>query len=366
MEKVNTLVIGGGAVGLAIGCEISKNRPDVVVVDKETSFGKHTSSRNSEVIHAGHYYPPGSLKASLCVEGNKMLYAYLQANDVRYSNTGKIIVATNPDETAILDNYLALGKQNGCQGMILLDEHEVRDLEPLIKCVAGLFVPSTGIFDTHGFMQCLEQQTESQGGYVIYGMEVCSIHRNNGFYMVCFTNGETYQSEHLINSAGLWADQVAALAGMDTGGAGVALHLCKGEYYKTSRIRGVNRLVYPVADPHGIFLGIHLTLNLNGEIRFGPNAYYVDEIDYKFNGEYLEEFHKAIMRYLDISTDELMPDDTGIRPKLQGPGDGFRDFYIQEETARGLPGLINLIGIESPGLTASLAIAKHVKELTRK
>ena len=366
MEKIKTLIIGAGAVGLAIGYELSKTEPDLVIVEKETSFGKHTSSRNSEIIHAGHYYEPGSLKAGLCVTGNSLLYRYLKDNEIPYQHTGKIIVATKSEEEADLQKYYHIGAVNGCPAFTFLTAEEVSDLEPAVKCISGLYVPSTGIFDTHRYMKSLEHKIEAQDSYVVYGSEVVDITKTGGFYRVEFTNGETFECDTVINSAGLWADQIAELAGLDTAKLGLRLHLCKGEYYKTTKLSGIKHLIYPVADPQGIFLGIHLTINLNGEVRFGPNAFYIDDLDYKFNEEYCNHFYTSVNRYIDIKEEDLVPDDTGIRPKLQGPKDGFRDFYIREESDKGLPGFVNLIGIESPGLTASLAIADYVKKLLNK
>lgn len=366
MEKINTLVIGAGAIGLAIAYELSKTDPELVLVDKENSFGKHTSSRNSEVIHAGHYYNTGSLKARLCVEGNELLYQYLQENSIPYRNTGKVIVATNDDELQSLHKYYELGIKNGCAPFRMLTQAEVNAIEPRAKCVAGLDIPSTGIFDTHSYMKSLTEKIEDNDAFIVYGAEVVSITSQDGSYLVQFSDGETYQCNRVINSAGLWADKIAEMAGIDTEQAGLKLHWCKGEYYKTTKLKGIDKLIYPVADPKGIFLGIHLTINLNGEVRFGPNAYYLDRIDYKFDEEYFEDFYSSVNRYIDVPREDLMPDDTGIRPKLQGPGDGFRDFYINEESERGLPGFVNLIGMESPGLTASLAIARYVARLLQK
>ncbi len=363
MERVKILVIGAGAVGLAIGYELAKKHPEVVVVDKEKSFGQHTSSRNSEVIHAGLYYPKDTLKARLCVEGNELLYGYLADNGIPHRNTGKIILATNAEEEKVLHKYLEQGTANGCEGLKLITSEEVRDLEPLAKCVCGLWVPTTGIFDTHRYMESLARHIENNDGFLIYQSEVTAINPSANGYLVEFANGEQYETEYLVNSAGLWADQIAALCGMDVQTLHIRQYPCKAEYYKSSRIKGVEHLIYPVADPSGVFLGIHLTINLNGEVRFGPNAFYVDDINYKFEDEFFEDFYQSINRYLDVSREELVPDDTGIRPKLQGPGDSVQDFYIREESDNGLPGLVNLIGIESPGLTASLAIARQVSSL---
>ncbi len=363
MEKIRTVIIGAGAIGLAIANELSKEDPNLVVVEKENSFGLHTSSRNSEVIHTGHYYLPGSLKAKLCVEGNQLLYKYLEEHSIPHRKTGKIIVANDEEEIRVLGQYKYWGEHNGCTGIRMLEKNEVKNLEPTVSCIKALFIPTTGIFDTHQYMKSLSTSIEDNDAFIVYGMEVVSIQKENGHYQLGFANGEYYQCDYVINSAGLWSDQIAELAGMDIENLGLKQHWCKGEYYKTTKLKGIRHLVYPIADPKGIFLGIHLTLNLAGEVRFGPNAFYVNSIDYKFQEEYFEEFYKAVNRYIEIERDNLIPDDTGIRPKLQGPNDGFKDFYIQEETKNGFPSFVNLIGMESPGLTASPAIAKYVKNL---
>lgn len=363
MEKINTVVVGAGAVGLAIAYELSKTDPDLVVVEKEKSFGRHTSSRNSEVIHAGHYYNTGSLKARLCVEGNALLDEYLKKNGIQHRITGKLILASDAAEQDVLTGYLNRGLANGCSGFKLLGAEEVHEIEPFARCTSGLWIPSTGIFDTHEYMNSLATAIEDQGAFIVYGDEVAGIVFEDGLYTLDFASGEQFQCKKLINSAGLWADQLAAMAGLDIDALKIKQHWCKGQYYKTTKLKGIEHLIYPVADPKGVFLGIHLTINLAGEVRFGPNAFYVDDIDYRFEDEYFDEFHKSINRYIEVPKEDLMPDDVGIRPKLQGPHDGFRDFYIKEESRNGFPGLINLIGIESPGLTASLAIAEYVKAL---
>jgi len=365
METFDYVIIGAGAVGLAIGQRLTQLEGTILVVDKENSFGRHTSSRNSEVIHAGIYYPAGSLKAQLCVEGNKLLYNYLAEYRIPHCHTGKIIVATNPEEEQVIQKYYEQGTANGCEGLTFLSGAEVMQQESRVTCTKGLLVPSSGIFDTHAYMKTLCAQIEEQGGFVVFGMELLAIQPVAEGYLLSFANGEQVLARWLINSGGMWSDQLAAMAGMDTEQAGLKLHWCKGEYYKVTKIKGVQRLIYPVADPMGIFLGIHLTINLNGEARFGPNAFYVDDISYKFHEEYLDDFYQSIQRYFQIDREDLLPDDTGIRPKLQGPTDPVRDFYIQEESGRGLPRLINLIGIESPGLTASLSIADYVSFLIK-
>ncbi|MBN2461818.1 MAG: FAD-dependent oxidoreductase, partial [Candidatus Cloacimonetes bacterium] len=196
-------------------------------------------------------------------------------------------------------------------------------------------------------------------------MEVTAISRKSGSYIVDFSNGEKFQSNVVINCAGLFCENVARLAGIATAKSNLRIHWCKGEYYKTTRIKGIKHLIYPVPDPRGISLGIHLSINLNGEVRFGPNAYYIDEINYRMDESYKKEFLEAVNRYIGIAGDDLNPDDCGIRAKLQGANEGFRDFYIRDEAEKGLPGFINLMGIESPGLTCSLAIAEYITSLVR-
>ena len=365
MEEVNILVIGAGVVGLAVGYELSKNFEDVVVVDKENYLGRHTSSRNSEVIHSGLYYVNGSLKHKLCIRGNKLMYQFCKENNVPYKNCGKIIVATDDEELPALEKLIKNGERNGVEGMVIYDKEKTLELEPSVKAIKSLFVPSTGIVDTHKFMEKLAYLTEENDGFVVYDMEVTSIEKTDKGYIVSFSNGEKYLTNYVVNAAGLFSDKIAGMVGIDMEKNHLKIHWCKGEYYKTTKIKNVEHLIYPLPDPKGIYLGIHLTINLNGEVRFGPNAYYVDKLDYKMDETYKEEFFKAVNKYLDIEIDQLQMDDTGIRPKLQGPNDGFRDFYIHEESDKGFENFINLIGIESPGLTSALAIAEEVKKLIK-
>jgi L-2-hydroxyglutarate oxidase LhgO len=365
MEKVEFLIIGAGAVGLAVGWELSKRFDNVVIVEQEDTFGRHTSSRNSEVIHSGIYYPTGSLKAKLCVEGNKILYDFCQQFDISYQKIGKLVIAAKPNEIDYLNWLQANSERNGVKNTTLLSQEEIQQIEPEIRGLKALLVPGTGILDTHSFMKKLENLIQKKDNFVIYGMQVFHIEKKSDSYLVHFQNGETWQAKWLINSAGLNCEAIANMLAIDTEKEKLKIHYCKGEYYKLSTSRTIQRLIYPVPDKNGIFLGIHLTKNLNGEIRFGPNAYYVDKVSYQFDETYKNEFVKAIGRYMPIEADEIHPDDCGIRPKLQGINEEFRDFYIQEETERFLPNYIQLMGIESPGLTASLAIGKFVSAMVK-
>jgi L-2-hydroxyglutarate oxidase LhgO len=365
METMNALVIGAGVVGLAIARELSESMEDVVLVDREDSFGRHTSSRNSEVIHSGIYYPQGSLKAKLCVEGARMMYDFAVEHGVPYRNCGKLVVATTPEELAEADKLRANGERNGVEGLVILDSDEVKRRVPQVHSHGALWVPSTGIVDTHRFMKRLAEMSEENGAFIVYDMEVVGIIRTPVGYRVTFANGEVYETRFLINSAGLFSEQVNRMAGLDVEARNLSIHWCKAEYYKTTRYRDFPHLVYPLPDPTGSHLGIHLTVNLAGDVRFGPSAYYVDHIDYKMDDSARGEFQQAVSRYLNVTPDDLQPDDTGMRPKLQGPGEGFRDFVIADESGEGLPGYIDLTGIESPGLTAALAIAKLVCGMVR-
>ncbi len=363
MEKVNVLVIGAGVVGLAIAEELSKTVEDVVVLESERSFGRHTSSRNSEVIHSGIYYPKDSLKAKMCVKGAKTLYEYADTHSIPYNKCGKLIVANCDEEYKQLEKLLEIGINNGVEGLKIIEQAEINKIEPLIKATKALYVTNTGIINTHLLMEKIEENIEENGGFVIYDSEVKEIKKVAEGYEVISGDGETYLTKYLVNSAGLCSDKIAELVGIDTKSNNIELHLCKGEYYKDNSIKNINHLIYPVPDPQGIFLGIHLTINLNNEVRFGPNAYYLGDIDYKNDERYKTDFLQAISRYMDINPANLHFDDCGIRPKLQGPNDGFRDFYIEEETEKGFPKFINLIGIESPGLTSCLAIAEYVRKM---
>ncbi|MBN1948652.1 MAG: NAD(P)/FAD-dependent oxidoreductase [Candidatus Cloacimonetes bacterium] len=363
MEKVDVLVIGAGVVGLAVTENLSRHLPDVVLVEKETTFGLHTSSRNSEVIHSGVYYPPGSLKATLCITGARLIYHFAQEHQIPHQQCGKIIVATVNNELKELERLYNNGTINGVQGLRILDSEECLDLEPRIKALKALWVPEAGIINTHKLMQKLASISEDQGAFLLYDMEVTAIEFNQGRYLVRFGNGEIFSTRILINAAGLYAEQVARMAGIDTEASGLRIYWCKGEYYKTHLFTDIRHLVYPVPDPKGVFLGIHLTINLKNEIRFGPNAYFVEDLNYGMDESYKPDFINAITRYLDLPLEALHLDDCGIRAKLQGPDSDFRDFYIQDESVRNLPGFINIMGIESPGLTSALAIAEFVRNL---
>ncbi len=363
MEEVEVLIIGAGIVGLSIAERLSKKYDFVIVAEKEDSFGRHTSSRNSEVIHSGLYYPKDSLKAKLCVQGNQMLYDFLEAQEIAHDRCGKLVIATREEELPILDELFEKGTKNGVKGLEIISSKKAKEMEPLFKTVGALWVPSTGIMDTHSVMKKLEFMTEENGAMISYNTEVIDVEKTDDGYVVIFSDGFKVKSPIVINSAGLWADKVAQLVGLDPEEHNYEIQLCKGEYYKTTRYKNIKHLVYPVPDPTGVSLGIHIRINLNGELSFGPNAYYVDELDYSMDETYHKQFHESVSEYLEIGYDEIWQDDAGIRPKLQKPGEKFRDFVIINEKDKGFPNFINLVGIESPGLTSCLAIAEYVENI---
>jgi L-2-hydroxyglutarate oxidase LhgO len=363
MEKINILIIGAGVVGLAIAERLSENHESVVLADKENSFGQHASSRNSEVIHSGIYYKNNSLKADLCVEGNGLLYDYFDRENIEYNNCGKYVIAANKDEIDLIEELYENGKRNDVRNMSLATKHQINEEIPEIKALMGLFVPSTGIMDSHSFMKRLEYKAENNGTMISYNTEVTGIEKSGTGYTVRFADGYSIEASVVINSAGLFSDRVAELAGIDPDTEGYKIHYCKGVYYRTPRYRNFKRIVYPVPAPEVNHLGIHIRIHLDGSTAFGPNSFYVDELDYSFDSSFKKEFHSSIKKYIDIDPEDLKEDDCGIRPKLQIKGESFRDFIIKNESDRGLDNFINLVGIESPGLTSSLAIAKYVEKL---
>ncbi len=363
MEQVNILIVGAGVIGLSVARELSKDFDDIVLVEKEESFGRHTSSRNSEVMHSGIYYHEGTLKATLCVNGVQELYTYAKDNNIPYKNCGKLIVATSEEDLLILEELKIKGEKNGVPNLEIINETECKKLEPQIRAKYALNVPTTGIIDSHKLMLKLESDAESRDAFIVYNMEVISIRFSENEYIVEFANGELFKTKTLINCAGLYSDKIAEMVGINIIHEDLKIHWCKGEYYKSSKINGIDHLIYPVPDPNGIFLGIHLTINLQGNVRFGPNAYYVDQLNYEMDESYKPEFLKAVKEYINVDEENFQFDDCGIRAKLQKDGGIFRDFYIKEESEKGFANFINCIGIESPGLTCCLSIAKEVKKL---
>ena len=353
-DRLDCLVVGAGAVGLAVARELARKGREVVVAERAEVIGGESSSRNSEVIHAGIYYPRGSLKARLCVAGKALLYDYCAAHQVAHRRCGKIIVATSESQLETLRGYCEAALANGAGALEWLDQEAVRALEPDVAALAGVHSPSTGIIDSHGFMLSLLGELERLGGALALNTEITRIERNGDRLRVA-AEGYELDAAWVVNSAGLEAPNVARMLTPDA----PAAYYARGRYYAYSGSSPFRRLVYPVAEPGG--LGVHVTLDLSGQARFGPDVCWIDRIDYGFDDSQREAFIKAIRRYYPaLDESRLHPGYTGIRPKIDLPGAPAADFRIDGPAQHGVPGLVNLLGIESPGLTASLAIAQAV------
>jgi L-2-hydroxyglutarate oxidase LhgO len=370
MERVQILIIGAGITGLAVAEKLSHKFKDILVIERCDGFGRETSSRNSEVIHAGLYNPKGSLKTELCIQGRRMIYEFCDKKGIKYKKTGKIVIANTDDEIERVNILKDNGNANGVEGLSMLTKEEIADIEPEVECREGLYSPETGIVDTHGLMSCLEQEASVNGVTHVYNCEVENISKDSNSYVVEIkdTDGEIMEieSEIVINSAGLNSDKIAESVGIDIDKNNYRLSLCKGEYFSVSgRHKGkINMLIYPLPTP--VSLGIHVVLSLDGRLRLGPNAFYVDEINYDVDRSHRNDFYENTKTFLPfIKPDDIEPDMSGIRAKLQKSGEGFRDFIIKEETPNGLPGFVNCIGIESPGFTSCLAVAETVKRILK-
>lgn len=359
--SVDIAIIGAGVVGLAIAYELSQSTgKTIAVLEKNIRYGQETSSRNSEVIHSGLYYPAEMLKTSLCIEGNQLLYHFCQQYKVANKRLGKLIVGYSNEDFTELEKLFQNGKKNGVE-VHYLSRKQISILETDIKPDQALYLPATGIIDSHGLMQQLYYRSKANEVVYLFDSELLKVEYKNPGYLLK-TKRETIMAETVINAAGLNSDHVAGLTGIDPHQHAYTINPCKGEYYCLKKRFQINHLIYPL--PAQGVLGIHITPDLHGNLRLGPNAYYVDEIDYHMDESHKKEFFESLKRILpSLNVDDLTPDCTGIRPRLQIPGGSVRDFVICEESDKGYPALINLIGIESPGLTSSLAIARYVKNI---
>ena len=370
--EITTTIIGAGVVGLAVAAELSRTRKGVLILERNQTFGQETSSRNSEVVHAGIYYARDSKKAKLCVEGNRLLYRLCDQHRIPHRRCGKLIVATEKDEEAILATIQGHARDNGVEPLEMLSARQIKALEPNVKACAALFSSSTGIVHSHRLMRHYAARANKNGAQFVPHTTVSRVEKqDDGRYRVhvvypdCQT--DTFASRGIVNCAGLESDRIAASLGIDIDACGYRLHYWKGEYFSLDVPQGfIRHLVYPVPQANHVGLGVHATIDLSDRVKLGPNATYLPDrtLDYSVNPQARQSFYEAACRYLPgIAIDQLHPEMTGIRPKLQMPGDPARDFIITEESSKGFPGVINLIGIESPGLTASPAIARHVAAL---
>jgi L-2-hydroxyglutarate oxidase LhgO len=366
MERVDSVVVGAGAVGLAVARALALAGREVIVLESESTIGTGTSSRNSEVIHAGIYYPQGSLKAALCVAGRRALYPFLAEHGVPHRRSGKLIVATGPEQIPGLEKLQAQGTANGVPDLRMLSGPEARALEPALDCVAALESPSTGILDSHGFMLALRGEAEDRGAAIAFRSPVLSGQVREEGIEIEVGGAEPVRllADRVVNSAGLAAQDLAGrLEGFPRDRLPPSYY-CKGNYFSLSGRSPFTRLIYPAPEAAG--LGVHLTLDLAGQARFGPDVEWIDRIDYDVDPRRADSFYAAIRRYWPgLKDGTLQPAYSGIRPKIQARGEPSRDFLIQGPRNHGVPGLVNLFGIESPGLTAALAIGDHVHELLR-
>jgi len=360
-RTVDAVVIGAGVVGLAAARALALSGREVVVLEAASAIGTHTSSRNSEVIHAGIYYPTGSLKARLCVAGRRALYGYLAEHDVPHQRIGKLIVATSDDEIPALAKYKAQAEANGVDDLTWVDAAEAREMEPEVRCVRALHSPSTGILDSHGLMRAYQNEAARLGAVVALESPVTGgTVTERGIVLSVGGHAPTeIVSPVVVNAAGLFAQAVArSIEGLPANTV-PPCHYAKGHYYVLSGRSPFRRLVYPLAVAGG--LGVHVTLDMGGRARFGPDVSWVDRIDYAFDDVRAPAFYAAIRRYwAGLPDGALQPGYTGIRPKLGPEGTPAADFVINGPAEHGVPGLVNLYGIESPGLTASMAIADEV------
>ncbi len=363
MEKVDCVVIGAGVVGLAVARALALQGREVIVLEAAGAIGTETSSRSSEVIHAGIYYPKDSLKARLCVAGRNALYAYCAKRGISHSRCGKLIVATRPEQVDRLHAIRRAAAENGVHDLQLLPAEEARGMESALACVAALHSPGTGIVSSHELMLSLQGDLEEKGGFVALNTALAQWKWAGTAIELIASDGTELQASCVVNSAGLHAPAIAARFDGSASLHVPAAHYAKGNYFSLSGRSPFSRLIYPVPETAG--LGVHLTIDLGGQARFGPDVEWVSSPhDMKVDPSRADGFYAEIRKYWPALKDgALMPAYAGIRPKISGPGEPARDFLIQGPRDHGVPGLVNLFGIESPGLTSSLAIGDHVARL---
>lgn len=361
--KTDTVVIGSGIVGLACAREIAKKGDQVVILEQYGRSGEETSSRNSGVIHSGIYYPTGSRKATLCVEGNSLLYEYVKNRNVAYRNTGKIIIASTVDEVEKVERLFRKGLDNDVKHLKILSKSEVIKYQPEIVAEQGLYCPSSGIVDVPELIQSLEAELQELGVIIAYNSRVEDIHiESNSEFKVVVSGQENYSinAQRLVNSAGLHAVDLAKKMKEIPREIIPKAYYAKGHYFQLGgKHPFTDKLIYPLNEKDG--LGIHVTLDISGKVRFGPDVTWIEEIDYSFDEDLRESFVEVIKTYWpNLNPEKLTPDYTGIRPKIYGPNDEPADFLIQTSKEHKISGLVNLLGIESPGLTSSFAVAREV------
>jgi L-2-hydroxyglutarate oxidase LhgO len=358
---MQVLVVGAGVVGLAIGREAALAGHDVIVADAESHIGSGTSSRNSEVIHAGIYYPTGSLRERHCARSRRMLYEFCASHGVPHRKVGKLVVVSRDTDIPLLEKLFAQATRNGVEGLRMLDGPEAMRMEPALACAAAFHSPETGIIDSHRYMLALQGDIEDAGGVLALNTPVERLALTPAGWEVRFSGSEpgSLTVDAVVNSAGHGAQKLARATEGYPAGRVPRLVLAKGNYFSYTGRAAFSHLVYPVPVPGG--LGIHVTLDLAGRMRFGPDVQWIDDYDFDVDPRRVETFYSAIRTYWPSLQDGmLVPDYAGIRPKLSGQGEPAADFIIDAPSDHGLPRIVNLFGIESPGLTASLSIAQEV------
>jgi L-2-hydroxyglutarate oxidase LhgO len=366
MEQVDCVVIGAGVVGLAVARALAQAGREVLVLEAESAIGTQTSARNSEVIHAGIYYATGSLKAILCVRGKALLYAYCTERHIAHRACGKLIVAAHAAQIKTLQEIEARAQANGVHDLAWLDQTQAQALEPALACVAALHSPSTGIIDSHALMLSLQADIEAAGGVLVLNTAVVQVKPACGAIELVASDGTQLLARSVVNSAGL---QAPALAGKLEGPGRAQVptaYFAKGSYFSLVGRSPFSHLIYPVPEAAG--LGVHLTLDLGGQARFGPDVQWVDSPDdLQVEPQRGEAFYAEVRKYWpNLPQGALQPAYAGIRPKISGPGQPTADFCIQGPQDHGVPGWVNLFGIESPGLTSCLAIGDYVADLLQK
>lgn len=362
-DVVDCVVVGAGVVGLAVARALALQGREVMVLESADAIGTGISSRNSEVIHAGLYYPTDSLKAKLCVRGRDMLYAYCTERNVPYRRCGKLLVATSTSQLSSLESIQARAQANGVLDLRWLDRHDAQAMEPALECVAALFSPSTGIVDSHALMLALQGDLEHAGGLVALNSPLALAECAQDVINLEASDGTRLRARTVVNAAGLYAPGLARrFVGLAAEQVPYA-HYAKGSYFTLSGKAPFSRLIYPVPEAAG--LGVHLTLDLGGQAKFGPDVQWVDSPDdLLVDPARGEAFYAEVRKYWPALRDGVLaPGYAGMRPKIHGPDEPAADFVIQGPSVHGIPGLVNLFGIESPGLTSSLAIAEHVAAL---
>jgi L-2-hydroxyglutarate oxidase LhgO len=361
LNDVDCIVIGAGVIGLSIARALARDGRSVVIIEAERQFGMHTSSRNSEVIHAGIHYQPDSLKARLCVTGKELLYRYCSRRGIEHRRCGKFTVATTDAQVAALESTAANARDNGVLDLELMDGEHAQRMEPALRCVAALSSPSTGIIDSHAYIQSLLADAEGCGAAISYGTTVSRLEPSDAGIGVYLAQDAvpSATARWVINAAGLQAHRVAASIEGFPSQHIPRIHYAKGNYFTLSGRAPFRRLIYPVGE-HG-WLGIHMTMDLGGAARFGPDLQWISEVDYHVDPNRAASFYESIKRYWpEIAPQALQPAYAGVRPKLNGPGEPAKDFLISGPRDHGVAGIVNLFGIESPGLTSSLALGDVV------